>query len=185
MFGRKSQILKCNSISVDNLFDYDQQFLLEQPITGTSNDSCETPDKWNGTCIALRECRPLYRLLRKNLPANLRTFLRNSQCGGGDSTNIRVCCPNTFTINDLPPKCGLEAADKIVGGEETSLGEFPWYEFNQSVVSSISFISKTFNLNYTMEIILYLMETSCFSLGNSTPLSNMMISYKQAGVTSL
>lgn len=41
-----------------------------------------------------------------------------------------MCCPiNRFTVNDLPPrgKCGTQAKDRIVGGEETSISDFPWY----------------------------------------------------------
>lgn len=57
-----------------------------------------------------------------------RDFLRKSQCGRNGS-NPLVCCPNTFTVDDLisdGEECGVQAADKIVGGVETSITDFPW-----------------------------------------------------------
>lgn len=37
----------------------------------------------------------------------------------------------TFTEADLPDpgKCGTQARDKIVGGEETGIQDYPWYDF--------------------------------------------------------
>lgn len=172
--GTLTKVLKIESqlserifISIDNLFYYHQHFPVEQPVTGTSNNSCRTPDNWNGTCIGLRECRPLLRLLRKDLPTNVRTFLRNSQCEG-DGTNIRVCCPDTLTINELPapPQCGLEATDKIVGGLTTSIGEFPWYGFNKSMIKSISFIWINGNLQIMISCVISWTGWHCFTMKN-------------------
>lgn len=69
----------------------------------------------------MQECRPIYRILRRDLPEEYRDFLIKSQCGR-DGNKVIVCCPNTFTIDDLPEECGVEAGDRIVGGEETSVG---------------------------------------------------------------
>lgn len=64
-----------------------------------------------------------------NLSTEQRTFLRKSQCGR-EGNNPLVCCPNTFKIEDLPPNkfCGVQVSDKIVGGSETAINEFPWYK---------------------------------------------------------
>lgn len=100
---------------------------------------CKTPDNLNGDCIALQQCRPLYKLVRINITTEQRTLLRSSQCGRNGDT-ILVCCPNTFTVNDLPSTqyCGKQVGNKLAGGPETSIYEFPWYELigiisNQSV----------------------------------------------------
>lgn len=113
-------------------------FVLIQTICPTIciENSCKTPDNWDGKCIVLQQCRPLYNLLLQGsmITMEQRTFLRNSQCGRQGS-NPLVCCPNTFTIDDLPSNklCGVQVSDKIVGGDETSINDFPWYAFNQSM----------------------------------------------------
>lgn len=93
----------------------------------------KTPDNWNGHCIVIQQCRPIYDILAGPLTTEERNFLRKSQCGH-DGTNPLVCCPNTFTVNDLPAgqQCGSSVGDKIVGGEIASIDEFPWYELNVS-----------------------------------------------------
>lgn len=95
---------------------------------------CKTPNNWNGTCIALQQCRPLYSLLtERNLSEELRDFLKQSKCGFKDDKPL-VCCPNTLTPDDLPSSennmCGVQVTDKIVGGEQTSITEFPWYVYD-------------------------------------------------------
>lgn len=78
------------------------------------------------------------------LTTEQRDFLRRSQCGR-EGTNPLVCCPNTFTLDDLPSNkhCGIQAEDKITGGTATSISEFPWYVFNLSIkqIHSINKIS--------------------------------------------
>lgn len=76
------------------------------------------------------QCRPLYRrLTRTNLTPEERKFLNDSQCNRDDITvNVRFCCPNTYTIDDLPSvnQCGLHVPDKIIGGVRNNLTDFPW-----------------------------------------------------------
>lgn len=93
-----------------------------------AENACKTPDNWDGRCIVLQQCRPLYSLLQGTLTNDQRTFLRSSQCGREGSKPL-VCCPNTFTEEDLPSNkhCGVQVSDKIVGGEDTSINELPWY----------------------------------------------------------
>lgn len=63
-----------------------------------------------------------------------RNFLKSSKCDR-DGRNVFVCCPSTFTIDDLPTgkQCGVQASDKSFGNERAALADFPWYEFNLSV----------------------------------------------------
>lgn len=108
------------------------QILIVSSLIRTENP-CKTPDNFNGTCIAVKQCRPISRLMQTELSMERRNFWRSSQCDG-DGDGIFVCCPNAFTVDDLPSTkyCGTQVADKIIGGEETSLNEFPWYEPNLS-----------------------------------------------------
>lgn len=41
---------------------------------------------------------------------------------------LQVCCPVPFTVSDLPApgQCGTQAKDRIVGGEETNIQDYPW-----------------------------------------------------------
>ena len=93
-----------------------------------TENTCKTPDDWNGNCVALRECRPLFHLLLGQLTTEQRDFLRKSKCGG-NTTNPLVCCPNTFTVDDLPANgtCGTFMSDRI-GGQAVYPSYFPWYE---------------------------------------------------------
>lgn len=90
-----------------------------------TESACKTPDNYDGNCIVLQQCNSLYKMLRTELTTQQRNFLRSSQCGRQGNT-VLVCCPTTFTLADLPETCGEQIEDKIVGGEETNLVEFPW-----------------------------------------------------------
>lgn len=42
---------------------------------------------------------------------------------------FQVCCSISFTEIDLPAPgqlCGTQAKDRIVGGEETNIQDYPW-----------------------------------------------------------
>lgn len=101
--------------------------------------------------MLLKECPNLLKMatLRPITP-EVRFFLKNSQCAflnGG----VYVCCAeNKTTVSSAPPKtvpeeveipdwyedlkakvpvspmCGMGVIDKIFGGTETAIGEFPW-----------------------------------------------------------
>lgn len=101
---------------------------------------CRTPDGLNGTCVVLQQCRPLYRLIRSgSISPEQRQYLRDSQCGR-DGTNILVCCPNTFTVDDLPSKwhCAARVSVRIVGGDAATPEEFPWYVKMDDIVEKIN-----------------------------------------------
>ncbi|EDW38974.1 GL13652 [Drosophila persimilis] len=103
-----------------------------------------------GFCVHIESCPFLFTILNtdKTTPAQ-RTLLSRSQCGldnrrEGLVNRILVCCPvskragqltNVHTAaeehlpgNVLPGNetCGIHFADRIVGGHNTTLSEFPW-----------------------------------------------------------
>ncbi|XP_055609291.1 CLIP domain-containing serine protease B4-like [Uranotaenia lowii] len=96
------------------------------------NEPCVNPKQQPGRCVSLAECPSLAAILKKNsTDAANRTFLQKSQCGVGSKGKILVCCAGAAPIpasNILPgtEECGLDLADRIVGGQETGIGEFPW-----------------------------------------------------------
>ncbi|KAF5271711.1 hypothetical protein FQA39_LY08034 [Lamprigera yunnana] len=103
---------------------------------------CQTPDKLPGMCIPIRNCPPLLTILSQPIinPEEI-DFLRESQCGYA-SGQPKVCCASgtTTTTSTVRPisnegkrrllpgldVCGISVDDRIVGGEVTSLFEFPW-----------------------------------------------------------
>lgn len=106
-----------------------------------------------GQCVHIASCPYLANILRTagTTPAQ-RTLLKNSQCGLDNRKNNRpvverilVCCPQSKRAgntaiqatpddegqlpgNVLPgdDTCGFLFADRIIGGQNTSLWEFPW-----------------------------------------------------------
>lgn len=119
-----------------------------RPRSVTSNDvniieeyaRCVDPNNRNGVCQPIRSCDSILRLLTPPLSPQVRDFLRRSQCKF-ENGQPWVCCPdsvpnkiNTGSVTSgsggskLPsaPDCGIQAADRIVGGEPTAIDEFPW-----------------------------------------------------------
>lgn len=106
--------------------------------------SCFDPNNRNGLCQPIRSCDSILRLLTPPLSLQVRDFLRRSQCKF-ENGQPWVCCPDSVAApisnqgntgsttagsggSKLPsaPDCGIQAADRIVGGEPTSIDEFPW-----------------------------------------------------------
>lgn len=100
--------------------------------------SCTTPGQTAGLCQFLRQCNSLYNLLvRQPLSDQDRNYLRRSQCGYTQG-QVLVCCPDSLqqpTTGQLgggrgllpePGTCGISTSDRIIGGVETQLDEYPW-----------------------------------------------------------
>ncbi|XP_008553594.2 uncharacterized protein LOC103575539 [Microplitis demolitor] len=115
---------------------------------------CFTSDYQRGECIDIRECPDLVALLqvKPKTPEIFKT-LRNSQCGF-DGRYPKVCCALRYQawmppitrvistteaynrirentnlnslVDQLPSDCGRDLSVRIIGGERTSLDEFPW-----------------------------------------------------------
>uniref|UniRef100_A0A1B0AQV6 Uncharacterized protein n=1 Tax=Glossina palpalis gambiensis TaxID=67801 RepID=A0A1B0AQV6_9MUSC len=121
-----------------------------RPLTtdGVNNKgiNCIGPDLKRGNCISLKKCQTLVdELLQKQNDATFAEFLRasNDICNGVEQN---VCCPiNEVTAttdialqrdNDNPPRrlptveegCGYTSSSykKIVGGEVSKKGAWPW-----------------------------------------------------------
>ncbi|KAG5894889.1 hypothetical protein JTB14_030594 [Gonioctena quinquepunctata] len=109
-------------------------------------EACITPRKQNGECVVINTCASLFALLQhRPIKSQDADYLRRSQCGF-EGTLPKVCCPFTSqpvttsrpTIDytqaspaDSPllpslDVCGVDAQDRIYGGNETNLQEFPW-----------------------------------------------------------
>uniref|UniRef100_A0A182S527 CLIP domain-containing serine protease n=1 Tax=Anopheles funestus TaxID=62324 RepID=A0A182S527_ANOFN len=99
-------------------------------------DTCQTPDGNEGTCVMIRSCHSIRKLLlmkEKMTPAD-HELVRNSNCGKKDRS-VLVCCPLVRKLTgrfdtpvELPPpgECGKMQSDRIVGGETTSIDAYPW-----------------------------------------------------------
>uniref|UniRef100_A0A2M4AL94 CLIP domain-containing serine protease n=2 Tax=Anopheles triannulatus TaxID=58253 RepID=A0A2M4AL94_9DIPT len=108
-----------------------------------AQSSCRTPDHRDGVCIPVPDCKSIqdnYFSSDRVLSGDEVDFLNQLRCQG--TPTVTICCPdNVVTLNrtvtapasgELPSlkkfECGLESlTDRIVGGSETSLDEFPWY----------------------------------------------------------
>lgn len=110
-----------------------------------TEQACTTPDRRTGQCIQLSACPSLNSLFqKKNITHEERLFLSRSQC----AFNVTpwVCCgpqkrvvttPAAVTVNKAgftegasllptPGVCGIHTSDRIYGGTETKVDEFPW-----------------------------------------------------------
>ncbi|XP_005189774.2 venom protease [Musca domestica] len=104
---------------------------------------CRGPDQRQGSCVELRDCKSLLDELQlKHGDPAFANYLRasNKICGG---QNTMVCCPsgvlttsNRDTNSDAIPRslptvedgCGRNSITptKIVGGQESKVGAWPW-----------------------------------------------------------
>uniref|UniRef100_A0AAG5CQ92 CLIP domain-containing serine protease n=1 Tax=Anopheles atroparvus TaxID=41427 RepID=A0AAG5CQ92_ANOAO len=118
---------------------------LGQECAVNGQESCRTPDRRDGICTPLRQCASIQERYFESdrwLTQDEVDFLKELQCKTKDVT---VCCADGVTTTDrnltsargtLPdPKkfeCGLDSlADRIVGGNDTAIDEFPWYALLQ------------------------------------------------------
>ncbi|XP_052901883.1 transmembrane protease serine 9-like [Anopheles moucheti] len=134
--------IKQNINSIGNIMARSQlyRWLLSLCVLTTVNvaealdrgQSCVNPVGKPGTCMPFRECPPLMAIYRKPIttPDESR-FLANSRCGEIDRRTLVCCATADFseTINNdlpVPPRCGIQLSDRVVGGQTTELEEFPW-----------------------------------------------------------
>ncbi|XP_060524055.1 phenoloxidase-activating factor 1-like [Cylas formicarius] len=123
-------------------------------VTAQSGRWCKTPNGETARCVSIYQCSQFLQIL-KNRSSDQERFLRQSQCGyevdplvccgtevnfrsrepsdngnqGNNGNNGNQPIDNNFTPNSLIPDrsmCGFQLADKIFGGENTALDEFPW-----------------------------------------------------------
>jgi Regulatory CLIP domain of proteinases/Trypsin len=108
---------------------------------GEAADVCQTPTRQPGVCIPVRSCKFTIQLLsrRTQLTRQESDYLRNSQCGYRNRTPL-VCCAsgttatpttrqNQASFKALLPTfktCGAIASNRIVGGRNTKVDEYPW-----------------------------------------------------------
>ncbi|XP_044260044.1 phenoloxidase-activating factor 1-like isoform X1 [Tribolium madens] len=108
---------------------------------------CKTPDSRNGICKNIKECDSFIKYV-ENVDTQdpvVRKYLKEYQCSTNQDPHVKICCPDEgkyndiFTSNDVHERfsnyfpdpslgeCGKQNSDnKIVGGTETYLDEFPW-----------------------------------------------------------
>lgn len=111
-------------------------FIVVQLLDVQAQDVCVSPDQKTGRCILLRSCGSLFTLIKKKpLLQEDRTFLSQSQCGWSKQENHPlVCCSDPLETpirvgGSLLPAvgvCGIQTSDRIVGGVNTKIDEFPW-----------------------------------------------------------
>jgi hypothetical protein len=93
----------------------------------------------NENCVTIKECQSVFKLFKGNrIPKELAQFLRDNQCGF-EGYQALICCTMdsqifnnrndlTNTVSLLPAldKCGVSSKNRIVGGKNTEIDEFPW-----------------------------------------------------------
>ncbi|XP_053660449.1 CLIP domain-containing serine protease B14-like [Anopheles marshallii] len=88
------------------------------------SEPCFTPSGTAGRCIRVRDCGYVKDLMRKDLfYYNDTEYLEKLLCSTRPDGFALVCCPQ-FTNE---PRCGPSAVvDRIMGGNDTEIGEYPW-----------------------------------------------------------
>ncbi|KAK9881050.1 hypothetical protein WA026_014394 [Henosepilachna vigintioctopunctata] len=117
-------------------------------------DKCKTPDGEDGSCVSVRKCKPFIDLITQLDVSNNTNekYLKDFRCSTVYDPDIKVCCTNTEELvevdvekidmiekptfedrfsNSLPnphlQECGKQNSDnRIYGGVEADLDEFPW-----------------------------------------------------------
>ncbi|RZB70352.1 uncharacterized protein BDFB_004195 [Asbolus verrucosus] len=108
---------------------------------------CKTPDSRKGICKNIRQCEAFIEYMRNvdTYDPVVKKYLREFRCSTDFDPEVRICCPDEgklrphVSTNDVHERfsnffpdpnlgeCGQQNSDnKIVGGTETYLGEFPW-----------------------------------------------------------
>ncbi|XP_053669192.1 CLIP domain-containing serine protease B4-like [Anopheles marshallii] len=91
-------------------------------------ESCVNPAGESGKCILFRDCQPLVNIYNKpiNTPQDTE-FLTQSRCGML-KRNTLMCCAASSLSALLPtfPHCGMQMSDRVIGGKDTKINEFPW-----------------------------------------------------------
>uniref|UniRef100_A0A182YGK7 Uncharacterized protein n=1 Tax=Anopheles stephensi TaxID=30069 RepID=A0A182YGK7_ANOST len=98
---------------------------------------CTLPDNRPGQCILLRNCNSLLTLIKKKpLLDEDRTYLQRTQCGWSTAErHPLVCCADSDLVAPVrvgagllptPGQCGIQTSDRIFGGVNTRIDEFPW-----------------------------------------------------------
>lgn len=103
---------------------------------------CITPNQERALCIHLEQCTYLFNLVKKKpLLNDDKTFLQRSQCGSNNG-KVLICCPERQIGAGLPEApttqtrvgvnlpqpgtCGNVISNKIYGGNQTKIDEYPW-----------------------------------------------------------
>lgn len=108
---------------------------LTSEIVNKLSECCRTPDEKDGECIVIDSCDYLTDMMLPNMTNEQRIVFSKHRCGIEDG-EIKVCCPtaenganmdNRMDIDLLPTvrECDNSLVDRIVGGKETKITEFP------------------------------------------------------------
>ncbi|XP_055546193.1 CLIP domain-containing serine protease B4-like [Wyeomyia smithii] len=93
---------------------------------------CTNPIGQSGICVSLRECQPLLNIYSKPvITPDESNFIQSSRCASAAGGRALVCCAGLTAAAGKatllkPPNCGRELSNRIFGGQETDLDEFPW-----------------------------------------------------------
>ncbi|XP_065204629.1 venom protease-like [Planococcus citri] len=119
---------------------------VHRRIIRQTGDSCRTPNNEAGNCMNIKNCPHLNDKLKGTLNQKDRDLLSKSQCGR-DTTGVKVCCNLNSNETTVPRTgdpvnptgsnntaatdysiCGKSKrnTNKIVGGQNSSLGDWPW-----------------------------------------------------------
>ncbi|XP_055601412.1 CLIP domain-containing serine protease B15-like isoform X2 [Uranotaenia lowii] len=96
-------------------------------ISAQLNETCTTSNRRIGTCIPVKNCDYVLNILRNPTPSSEHWyFLENNKCGEIDDQPLPkplVCCPLVYNN----PNCGVsKVSNRIYGGEESDMLQFPW-----------------------------------------------------------
>ncbi|XP_041969725.1 CLIP domain-containing serine protease 2-like [Aricia agestis] len=104
---------------------------------GVTLSSVDGKCKNKARCIPLDQCTGLNQQLKDGNTVIL-NLVKTLHCGFENNPIPNVCCPSEYNVNVLdvttksrtddllPTECGIQNADRIVGGSSTSIDEHPW-----------------------------------------------------------
>jgi hypothetical protein len=90
-------------------------------------EKCILPTRETGTCLPINECKVFKKLIdSENKNIQISSYFSQDPCR--QKSNSTICCPSlqgSVGICGRQLKVGLD--NRIVGGELTVPGEFPWH----------------------------------------------------------
>jgi hypothetical protein len=83
------------------------------------------PNREAGTCVPINDCKVFRKLITiRAINSEIDSYFSQDQCR--QRSNATICCPSQGSVGFCGRELKVSLDNRIVGGEKTFPGEFPW-----------------------------------------------------------